>query len=99
MHRQSVTYLLATNKDYDDILQFALHRFAAVEPSEAKYRPLQNFNVDDYIRKGGFGYAESEKPVELVRESRCIHAAWQLFAVIAVSAVPPSGLLYPTRDS
>lgn len=65
VHRDSVTYLLATAKYYDDILQFALHRFVSVEPSEEPYRPQPEFNVDAYIREGGFGYKESEQPIEL----------------------------------
>lgn len=65
VHRHSVTYLLATAKTYDDILQFALHRFESVVPSAQLYRRMSNFDVDQYITSGGFGYTDSQKPVNL----------------------------------
>ncbi|MCH8553003.1 MAG: WYL domain-containing protein, partial [Natronospirillum sp.] len=65
VHRDSVTYLLATVKTYNDILQFALHRFSAVSISDQAYRPQPDFDVDAYIASGGFGYAASAELVEL----------------------------------
>ena len=63
--RHSVSYLLATVKDYDDILQFALHRFQEVERSNQDFRPLKNFDLNDYIDQGGFSYRQSSGPVVL----------------------------------
>ncbi|MFY0663709.1 MAG: WYL domain-containing protein [Natronospirillum sp.] len=65
VYRNSVTYLLATVKDYDDIRQFALHRFHQVSPSIEDYRLKVDFNLDQYIADGGFGYNTSGKQVEL----------------------------------
>lgn len=63
--RHSVSYLLATVKDYDDILQFALHRIQKVKRSAKDFRPLKGFNLNDYIEQGGFSYRQSSQPVEL----------------------------------
>ena len=60
VHRHSVTYLLATVKSYNDIRQFALHRFESAKPSLDDYRALVQFDIDTYIQQGGFGYIQSE---------------------------------------
>ena len=65
VHRHSVTYLLATVKDYDDVLQFALHRFESAQATVTPYRPLANFSVDSYISNGGFGLLQSQETVTL----------------------------------
>lgn len=65
VHRHSVTYLLATVKNYDDVLQFALHRFVSVREAVEPYRPLENFSVESYIKNGGFGLLQSDKTVTL----------------------------------
>jgi predicted DNA-binding transcriptional regulator YafY len=63
--RHSVSYLLATVKDYDDILQFALHRIQEVERSDKGFRPLKGFDLTEYIDQGGFSYRQSSRPVLL----------------------------------
>ncbi len=65
VHRESTTYLLATARDYNDILQFAVHRFIEVSASRQAYRPQADFDVDQYIARGGFGYVASDTPVTL----------------------------------
>ncbi|WP_191603760.1 helix-turn-helix transcriptional regulator [Marinomonas algicola] len=75
--RHSVSYLLATVKDYDDILQFALHRIQTVERSDKDFRPLKGFDVTDYIEQGGFSYRQSPGPVVLKARVKA-EIAWLL---------------------
>lgn len=75
--RHSVTYLLATVNDYDDIRQFALHRIEQVSLSKAKWRDAEGFCIDDYIASGAFGYLLSKEPV-LLRARIQPHVAWLL---------------------
>ncbi|MFY0665990.1 MAG: WYL domain-containing protein, partial [Natronospirillum sp.] len=65
VHKHSVTYLVATVKDYEQALQFALHRFSRVERSTSAYFSLPGFDVDEYISGGAFGFKESDEKVEL----------------------------------
>lgn len=75
--RHSVTYLLATVNDYDDIRQFALHRIEQVSLSKAKWRDAEGFCIDDYIASGAFGYLLSKEPV-LLRARIQPQVAWLL---------------------
>ena len=66
--RHSVSYLLATVNDYDDIRQLALHRIHQLTPSDATYREQPNFSVEGYIAKGAFGYPLDQQHLELVAQ-------------------------------
>lgn len=63
--RHSITYLLATVNDYKDIRQFALHRFRSVVLSDTVWHDAGDFDLDAYIRGGGFGYRQSPDKVSL----------------------------------
>ena len=55
--RHRVVYLIATLWEYNDPIQFALHRFKSAEINEeAKYRRPDGFNLDEYIKQGNFDY-------------------------------------------
>lgn len=75
--RHSVTYLLATVNEYDDIRQFALHRIQQASESGDAYKPKADFDLDDYLSQGAFGYPLDGKPVELVARVRP-EVAWLL---------------------
>jgi predicted DNA-binding transcriptional regulator YafY len=64
--RYSVTYLLATVNDYDDICQFALHRVHEAVPSDKPWREAVDFDMDAYIASGAFDYLRSETALSLV---------------------------------
>jgi predicted DNA-binding transcriptional regulator YafY len=64
--RHSVTYLLATVKDYTDVRQFALHRIEEARLSEADWHDAGDFDLDDYIAGGAFGYLQGKAPLTLV---------------------------------
>lgn len=64
--RGSVLYLLATLDDYADVRQLRVHRFLSAELLLDQPRRLpENFDLDTYIRTGGFEYPEGE-PIPLV---------------------------------
>lgn len=64
--RHSVSYLLATVNDYEDIRQFALHRIQQLAPSKSTFRPQPTFSVEHYIADGAFGYPLDRQQVQLV---------------------------------
>lgn len=64
--RHSVTYLLATVNDYTDVRQFALHRIEEARLSEAVWHYAGDFELDDYIAGGAFGFLDSKTPVTLL---------------------------------
>ncbi|QEW05906.1 helix-turn-helix transcriptional regulator [Nitrincola iocasae] len=75
--RHSVTYLLATADEYEDIRHFALHRIKQSKESRAVYRARPDFNVDDYLQQGVFGYRIDSQDIELVAKVRP-EIAWLL---------------------
>ncbi|MCC4263331.1 WYL domain-containing protein [Oceanimonas baumannii] len=64
--RHSVSYLLATVNDYEDIRQFALHRIQQLALSKSPFRPHPTFSVENYIAEGAFGYPLDKQQVQLV---------------------------------
>jgi len=75
--RDSSSYLLASVNEHDDVRQFALHRFRSVQPGASLYRAQPDFNVQNYIDQGAFGFPLSQDPVKLV--ARVINSvAWML---------------------
>ncbi|RCV89847.1 helix-turn-helix transcriptional regulator [Billgrantia montanilacus] len=92
--RHSVTYLLATVNDYTDIRQFALHRFRAAMISDALWREAPNFELDDYIRRGAFGYRQSPVDVTLIA-----HVEPQMAWLLAETPLAESQTLTPLAES
>lgn len=64
--RHSVTYLLATVNDYEDIRQFALHRIEKATISGCSWRESVMFDLDNYILNGAFGYQEENEDTILI---------------------------------
>ena len=64
--RHSVTYLLATVDDYEDIRHFALHRIKQCRESRDVYRVQKEFDIDEYLGQGAFGYRLGNEDIELV---------------------------------
>lgn len=75
--RHSVSYLLATVNDYEDVRQFALHRILKLRVSDKPYRPQKEFCVDRYIALGAFGYPLGERMIGLQARVRP-EVAWLL---------------------
>jgi predicted DNA-binding transcriptional regulator YafY len=65
--RESVYYLIATANDYQQPVQFALHRLAHAEVITEPVREPEDFSLDEYIRHGGFLYPEGRHITLVVR--------------------------------
>ncbi|ABI56823.1 helix-turn-helix transcriptional regulator [Alkalilimnicola ehrlichii MLHE-1] len=63
--RDAVAYLVASLWDYPDVLPLALHRFQAARLLDAPARTPEGFDLDDWIRKGGFDYRAGACAIEL----------------------------------
>jgi predicted DNA-binding transcriptional regulator YafY len=59
--RDSVHYLLATVWDFTDIRQLVLHRMSSARLLEEAAKEPPDFDLDDYIRQGGFDYSSGEQ--------------------------------------
>jgi len=59
--RDSVHYLLATVWDFTDIRQLVLHRMSSARLLEEGASEPRDFDLDDYIRQGGFDYSSGEQ--------------------------------------
>jgi predicted DNA-binding transcriptional regulator YafY len=59
--RDSVHYLLATVWDFTDIRQLVLHRMSSARLLAQDANEPRDFNLEDYIREGGFDYSSGEK--------------------------------------
>ncbi|MGM0559325.1 MAG: helix-turn-helix transcriptional regulator [Myxococcota bacterium] len=64
--RDAVIYLVASQKDYDNVVMFALHRFLAVEPTDEPRNVLPDFDFDEWIERGGFDADKHDGHVRLV---------------------------------
>ncbi len=66
--RHEVAYLVATAWDYDDPRHYALHRFdkESMDILTEDARMPEGFDLGDYVRRGGFQYLRSQKPLRLV---------------------------------
>lgn len=58
--RDQVGYLVCTLWEYDDPLQFALHRFQDAELLEQRRRIPEGFDLDAYIQSGAFDIVDGE---------------------------------------
>ena len=72
-----MTYLLATVDGYEDIRHFALHRLKQVKQSRVVYHAQPDFDIDEYLKSGAFGYRLGEQDIELVAKIRP-EIAWLL---------------------
>ena len=54
--RPPVVYLVCTMWDYEEERQLALHRVKRADVLEHPAKMLENFDIDEYIRKGAFGF-------------------------------------------
>ena len=62
----AVIYLVASHKEYDDVVMFALHRFEEATLTAAPAREVTGFDLDQWIARGGFFANLDEPRVELV---------------------------------
>jgi predicted DNA-binding transcriptional regulator YafY len=58
--RDTVMYLIASAWEYEDILQFAIHRFVTCEIIDETANIPADFDIDAYINEGNFEYLVGE---------------------------------------
>lgn len=68
--RDRVAYLLATLRDYQNVMQLVLHRVHSAELLDEPVISPTDFNLDEYIASGGFGFIQSEQTLQLLAEFR-----------------------------
>lgn len=66
--RDGVVTLLATARDYDDVLRFVLHRATSASVSPLASRRLPGFDLDAFLADGGAGFPFGGRPVRLVAD-------------------------------
>jgi predicted DNA-binding transcriptional regulator YafY len=60
IQRGPVTYLAVRFNDYDDMRMLAMHRITEVDILEESTQPPKDFNLDDEINSGRFGFGNGE---------------------------------------
>lgn len=64
VQRGVATHLIATAFDYDDIRQYAVHRFESVHVESATARRPKGFDIDQYLASGATGFGNPH-PIRL----------------------------------
>ena len=64
--RDAVTYLVASHRDYDNVLMFALHRFLHADVTDEPARHLPGFDFDEWVQRGGFDADRHGEAIQLV---------------------------------
>ena len=59
VQRGQVTYLIATTEPFDDVRQYALHRFRAAQRLESLTIVSEDFNLHKYLEDGAMLFGES----------------------------------------
>tara|TARA_R110001592_G_scaffold66617_1_gene204531 strand:- start:6286 stop:7278 length:993 start_codon:yes stop_codon:yes gene_type:complete len=62
----AVIYLVCTLRDYGDIVQLALHRFDSAQLINIDLSYPDDFDLKEYVEKGGFGILNSDKIIIFV---------------------------------
>lgn len=67
--RDHVIYLVCTLREYDDVKQLVLGRMQSAQLLDKAVRKLKNFDLDQYISQGEFGFPlETGRTITLVAE-------------------------------
>ena len=64
--RDAVIYLVASQKEYDNVVMFALHRFIKATVLDTPSRTPEDFDFDSWISRGGYNAMDRLEPVNLV---------------------------------
>lgn len=75
--RHSITYLIGTANDYDDLRQFALHRIQSAQLLDLPTNDPKDFSLDRYIAEGALSRRQAGDEAELIAD---VHpqVAWLL---------------------
>lgn len=64
--RAGVVYIVATLRDYTDVIMLSLHRFVSAKPTDLDITPLPNFSLQDYISSGALNILLCNNEIEIV---------------------------------
>jgi predicted DNA-binding transcriptional regulator YafY len=64
--RPPLSYLVCSFRDYDDVMRMVLHRMTKAELLDEPRKVPEGFNLDRYIREGGFGFPVTKGTIRLV---------------------------------
>jgi predicted DNA-binding transcriptional regulator YafY len=65
MIRKSATFVLGSYNDYQDVRQYALHRFKSLKLSLTDFRPNSSFSIQKYIDNGEQSLKYSDQSIHL----------------------------------
>lgn len=65
VHRDSLAYLVATARDYDDPLLLSVHRLLSAKKLSAKAKVLKGFDLDTFIAGGELGWRIGKNDIEV----------------------------------
>lgn len=66
MIRKSATYVLGAYNEYENVRQYALHRFKSLKLSLSDFRPNPSFSLQRYMEDGEPGVKYSDESLHLV---------------------------------
>ncbi|MCO4764038.1 MAG: WYL domain-containing protein [Myxococcales bacterium] len=66
VYRGKVAYLVCALFDYPNVVQLAIHRVVSVAETGEAARELPDWDLDNYIDSGAFGFVVGEQPIKLV---------------------------------
>jgi predicted DNA-binding transcriptional regulator YafY len=72
VNRGSVTYLLATAFEYDDVRLYAMHRIRSASQTKNTVKQPAGFNLDGYIQSGGMHFGEGKEVRLNAKVSPCL---------------------------
>ena len=64
--RAGVIYLVATLRDYSDLVMLSLHRIQKAFPTALKITSLPDFNLQEYIHSGALNIPAQKEKIEMV---------------------------------
>ncbi len=70
VYRDKIAYLVCALYEYDNVVQFAVHRVSEVKQTGLSTRVPPDFDLDAYIGAGEFGFRVGEAPIQLVARLR-----------------------------
>ncbi|SEI79052.1 Predicted DNA-binding transcriptional regulator YafY, contains an HTH and WYL domains [Azotobacter beijerinckii] len=92
--RHSISYLIGSANDYDDLRQFALHRIQRAELLDEPAREPDGFDIDRYIEGGAFAWRQAPHEVELIAD---VHP--QIAWLLNETPLSPRQSLQPLPDT
>jgi predicted DNA-binding transcriptional regulator YafY len=96
VYRETVGYVVGTAREYDDLLQLALHRLVSASVLERPRRERPGFDVDAYVRGGAFDFplGDGELRLEALFDARVAPGVVEApIAADQVAAEAPDGRL------